>query len=318
MGVLINRRSGRNRSGIEAERRLLAANSDVLWRETDHARAAGDALGELAAAGVNLLAINGGDGSLQRVFHLIYNRRIFERPPAIAILPGGTTNMIAHDVGAMRPPVKELELLIGRLRRNDWSGGVTKRWLIAGRIGDQEAPQYGLFAGAAGVYQGTKIARRSVDRIGMRDSAGPLAGLTGLLGPIFLGRNPIKPVQARITLDGQVWDERAFLCLVASSMDKLALNLTPWWNVGSGRIKFTAVAEGAKSIWRAVWPALRGRPSPLLTEANGYFSGSFDSIEIAMKGGVVMDGETARVRPDSPVRLHVGPEAVFVKGGEGI
>ena len=160
VGVLINPHSGRNRAGIEEERRLMESNRDLVVRRTDDARGARMALAELARAGVNLLVVHGGDGTLQRVFHLLYNGSLFDRPPALAVLPGGTTNMIANDIGAARRPAEELGLLIRRLRSGDWRGAARGRWLIAARAGDAKIAQYGLFAGAAGIYQGTTLARR--------------------------------------------------------------------------------------------------------------------------------------------------------------
>ncbi|NCP03944.1 MAG: diacylglycerol kinase, partial [Deltaproteobacteria bacterium] len=57
------------------------------------------ALVDFAEQGIDLLIINGGDGTVQAVLTLLYTRKIFDQPPLLALLRAGTTSMLARDVG---------------------------------------------------------------------------------------------------------------------------------------------------------------------------------------------------------------------------
>ena len=59
----------------------------------------GPALEELAAREVSVLAINGGDGTGSAILGQLLESGLFKQPPLIALLPGGTANMNAGDIG---------------------------------------------------------------------------------------------------------------------------------------------------------------------------------------------------------------------------
>ena len=46
-----------------------------------------------------VLAINGGDGTVAAILGALLESKPFVTPPLIALLPGGTANMSAGDVG---------------------------------------------------------------------------------------------------------------------------------------------------------------------------------------------------------------------------
>ncbi|TWT10794.1 diacylglycerol kinase family protein [Reyranella sp. CPCC 100927] len=316
IGVLINRRSGRNRASLTDLRHLIVQSPDVVAQETLGQAEALEALRAFNDQGIDILAIAGGDGTLQHVFSLMLNERVFPTLPLLAVLPGGTTNMIGYDIGAARKPAKELAALLERARTGRLDEARVRRRLIAVHRSGMAAPAYGLFGGGAGVYQGTMISRRSVDRVGMRDAAGPLAGLVSLLGPLMIGRNPIKPVAARITHDDIADEPRDYIAIVVSTMERLILGLSPFWGTGSGAIRLTTVAAKPRRFSRVVLPALNGRPTADTTPANGYRSVNADHIEIDMTGGFVLDGEVLELEAGQPLRLDAGPEVTFVRGGD--
>ena len=174
------------------------------------------------------------------------------------------------------------------------------------------APAYGLFFGAAGVVQGTLLSRRSVDRIGMRDSAGPLTGLLSLAGPMLLGRNPVRPVAARVVLDGETLPAARYLALAATTMHRLSLGIDPFWGTGPGAIKVTLVREHPRRLARVLWPALHGRRHPDLTPENGYISRNVDALEVEIAERVVLDGEFYQAEPGAPLSVTAGPALTFV------
>jgi hypothetical protein len=316
IGVLINRKSGRNRAGVSELRRLIARSPEVMVRETAGPAEAAAALRDFRAREITMLAVAGGDGTLQRVFNLLFNDRIFPAPPPIGVLPGGTTNMIGYDIGAARKPDKELAALLARMRAGRLAESRVRRRLMAVRRDGDAAPAFGLFGGGAGIYQGTMLSRRSVNRVGLRDAAGPLAGMVSLLGPLVIGRNPITPVAAQIAHDGTAEPRRDYIAIMASTMQRLILGLSPFWGSGPGAIRLTTVAAKPRRFSRVLLPLLNGRPPPDATPDNGYRSVNADHIEIDMEGGFVLDGELLDVAAGRKLRLDAGPEITFVRGGD--
>ncbi|MDZ7826711.1 MAG: diacylglycerol kinase family protein [Gammaproteobacteria bacterium] len=96
MAILSNAGSGRNR-GRNALLRTLDAVSGVHHRITRSAEEVDAALAELLAPAPAVLAVNGGDGTVQAVLTALEQRGGGDCPP-LAILPAGSTNMTAHDL----------------------------------------------------------------------------------------------------------------------------------------------------------------------------------------------------------------------------
>ena len=140
IGVLINRKSGRNRAGLADLRNLIVQSPEVVARETSGHAEAAEALREFDTRGVEIVAVAGGDGTLQSVFGLLFNDRIFRTPPPLGVLPGGTTNMIGYDIGAARKPAKELAALLARARAGKLEEARVQRRLIAVHRPDTPLP----------------------------------------------------------------------------------------------------------------------------------------------------------------------------------
>lgn len=67
IGLLNNLRAGRSEVQVARLLKCIERHPDILHVETTHAAAVPEALGEFAREGVDVLAVNGGDGTLMRV-----------------------------------------------------------------------------------------------------------------------------------------------------------------------------------------------------------------------------------------------------------
>lgn len=315
LGVLLNRFGGRDRRALRRLLSALAAAGDrVVVRESESARRCGDALEALLADGVVAIAVAGGDGTIHHAITYLLSRPAGDPLPPLAILPTGTTNVTAHDIGASMSPARELRGLLLRIARGTLPAGLATRHAMAIRIGDEGTPRYGLMGGGAGIYQGTVLIRRHLRRLGARGALGPLAGMARMLGPLLIGRNPTEPVGATVTVDGTTLPPVRYLAILLSSLHSLSPGVTPFWGTGPGPLRLTLVREAPRRFVRAVWPALRGRAGTETTPENGYISLNADAIEIRMNGGFVLDGEILALHEAQPVRVGVGPQIVFVRG----
>lgn len=315
LGVLLNRFGGRDRRALRQLLIALAEAGDrVVVRESESARRCGDPLEALLADGVVAIAVAGGDGTIHHAITYLLNRPPGNPLPPLAILATGTTNVTAHDIGASTSPASELRALLRRISHDTLPAGITTRRAMAIRIGDETTPRYGLMGGGAGIYQGTVLIRRHLRRLGARGALGPLAGMARMLGPLIIGRNPIAPVGADITVDDTALPSARYLAILLSSLHSLSPGVSPFWGTGPGALRLTLVRESPRRFMRAVWPALRGRAGAATTAENGYISLNADAIEIRMNGGFVLDGEILELCEDQPVRVTAGPGIVFLRG----
>ena len=102
IGLVSNTLSKRNRSGIPRQLRKLLSHPHVIHKQIAGVSELGTALAEFASEAVDVVAINGGDGTISATLTTMFECPIFHRPAALAVLPGGMTNMIAGDVGVAR------------------------------------------------------------------------------------------------------------------------------------------------------------------------------------------------------------------------
>ena len=113
IGLLNNLNAGSNQKNVGRLLDSLRDFRDVHHIETSNAGAVPEALWEFAHHGVDILAVNGGDGTLQKVLtEILANRAFDDRIPMIAPLQGGRTNMTCLDLGTSRNPYSAIENLV--------------------------------------------------------------------------------------------------------------------------------------------------------------------------------------------------------------
>lgn len=262
-----------------------------------------------------MLAICGGDGTVQQVLNVLLSPASpFSKVPTLAILPGGTTNMIAHDVNEASRPAAVLQTILQHFDAGTLSSRTTSRPVIQLSGGDMASATYGFFFGAAGIYEATLQNRDSVDKVGLRDGFGPGLRLLAVLFKIATGRDPFAAVKMGIVADAKTYGEKPVVALLATTLEKLSLNLNPFWGSGSGELRLTMVFEGSRSLLRAIRLALRGRPHRLLTPQSGYDSLKAERYELAFDGGCVLDGETFRASRTRPIILQNITNLAFIRG----
>jgi diacylglycerol kinase (ATP) len=315
LGVLINTQSGRNRAGTQALDALLASRPDIAVQRPAQASATAAALEALSTQGVNVLVICGGDGTVQQVLNILLSPQTpFAQMPILAALPGGTTNMIAHDLNQANRPASALQTLLHHLDSGTLLSRQITRPVMQLTGGDVQSPAYGFFFGAAGIYEATMDSRKGADRLGIRDGLGPAIQILGIVFKIAIGRDPFAPTSIQITIDGNSLGQKPVVALLLSTMEKLSLGLKPFWASGAGSMRLTLVFEQSRSLLRAIWLALKSRQHPLLVPANGYDSVNADRIELAFDGNCVLDGEAFHASIARPILLQNAGNVRFLRG----
>jgi diacylglycerol kinase family enzyme len=280
---------------------VAGSGGDVLAPGTeDELRAAAESL---RRSQCEIVAINGGDGTLHRVLTALW--RVFGASPLprVALLRGGTMNTVANALGIRGGSESLLKRLVAKLT----SGYVlpaVRRELLA--IGDAVGLLFGsgAIAGFLRLYYET-------------ESPGPLAaarvlghGIVSSVRGGAYGRALENRWHGRVTVDGREWSPTDYLAVGAGAIDQIGLGFRPYPRAGSLPGKFAALgihtsASGFVTDLPLIW---RGKPmrtgkalDEMVTELRMRALGPFDYI---------IDGDLYRCSGELVVRT--GPPVEFI------
>jgi hypothetical protein len=310
LGVIYNTHSGHHR-----KRWGNPGFPGIPVHEANNPDEIGEALLRLAGEGVDLLAVAGGDGTVQSVLtHLLLGGR-FERMPLLALVPTGSTNMTGGDVGLVKVRRNGWQRLLDWARQpGDWSQHVTYRPVLKIEPGGGRAPFCGMFFGAGAIYQAVEHTQRKFHSMGLRGDVGPgLAFLRFVKAIANQDRRRLSPVQARLIDGNGIALEQEYILLLASTLERLLLHMRPFWGTEDGPVHWTAVEFGARSLLWNLPAVCRGNRRNRLMPAQGYHSHSTQRLELHLDEGYIVDGEFFRAsRDDGPVVLGTAGTAAFL------
>src|SRR5260370_12664336 len=106
VGVVVNKNKTFG-GGLSALRRILAAEGHdrLIWYEVAKSRKAGKAVRRAVRDGATLLFVWGGDGMVQRCIDSVRGLDV-----DLAILPAGTGNLLATDLGIPKDIQKAVDI----------------------------------------------------------------------------------------------------------------------------------------------------------------------------------------------------------------
>jgi diacylglycerol kinase (ATP) len=317
IGLLNNPLSGGNRSGLKNIREAAAAaRPEVLQREVQTPSDVSETLADFASREVNIVVVNGGDGTVQAALTAIFHHRFFETKPALAVLPSaGTTSMIAGDVGLKGSRMSALKRLFSWARTNSGGAAMIKRPVLKVQVPSLEAPVYGMFFGTAVIYQATHFCLQKIHTKGIRGETGAgVAMARFLLAVVLKNRSVVSPVPITIGLNQNEPQQQRYLLVLITTLQRLFLGLRPFWGSQPKPLHYTAVDDCHRHFLRALPSAMRGHKSRHLTPANGYVSHNIDEAQLTLDCGFNLDGEL--YKPDSklgPVVVGCGGQASFLQ-----
>jgi diacylglycerol kinase (ATP) len=322
IGVVNNLRAGKSQEQVGRMLDFLRSHPDVLHVETEHAGVIPDALAELASQDVDLLVVNGGDGTLQYVLTEILGSRAFgDRVPMIAPLRAGRTNMSALDLAARKDPLEGFAELIASAEDGRIGERVEPRRVlrISYGYGFQRTAQYGMFFGAGIIKRAIELNHRLFDNNSEKSFVEGVPGATlvtaGLVGRAITGDRSgiLAPDKVQILLDGEEVEQGEFHLVMASTLSRLFARMRPFWGQGPGGVRFTSVAAPCKRIGFAAPGILRGNPAEWVNPTNGYTSRNVDRAELRMNCGFTVDGELWQPDPDRSVAISAESVVHFVR-----
>jgi diacylglycerol kinase family enzyme len=313
IGVLGNPQSRRNRKLLPAIEALLGRHEDVLYIRLQHFGELEAALRRFAAAGVGLLIISGGDGTISATLTQIFAHDVFAEPPRLAILPGGTSNTIAGDVGLRGSPLDALERCLRTVTQEPETCEQVERSAI--RLDyDREKPAVcGMFFGTAAVCDAIVLRRRLFPQKWLPDPIAAAMTLAVVLGTAALGRPGVLSGQSiAVNLDGVAAGPRQYTIVIATTLERILLGGDPFWGTGPGVIKFTSIGSPPRGLVRHAYRLLYGRDRERLPPAT-YASAAADRVTLHMDCPFNLDGEFYEPGPGGEVILSRTPPARFIR-----
>jgi YegS/Rv2252/BmrU family lipid kinase len=208
--------------GLDELRKLLSDQGvdDVIWYEVGKSRKAPDKARKALKKGADLVFVWGGDGMVQRCADALAGS-----DAALAIVPAGTANMLAGNLGIPQDLAAAVHLgFHGRRRRLD--------------LGKLNGEHFAVMAGAG--FDGELI--RDADR-GLKDKAGRLAYVWTALKHV---RDDAVPV--RIRIDGRKWFDGKASCVLLGNVGTITGGIRAFDDarVDDGRLEVgVATARGA-------------------------------------------------------------------------
>jgi diacylglycerol kinase (ATP) len=295
--MISNPASGHNRDQFAGIRAIIDGCPAIHHRITDSPADIAAVLRELAALRVDVLAINGGDGTVAAILGELLESQLFDTPPLIALLPGGTANMNAGDIGVRGALPKAVARFCrwceGERAR---AGKVAQRALMRVVVDERQPARYGMFLGGGAVIHGTEYAHKEIHSRGLRDdfslALGTLRTVWGVLrdDPAFN-----RHVTITLRLDDAAPVQRDTLILAVSTLQRLSFGMRPFWSTEPGNIRLTLMEQGCTRFARTFFSIIRGRPNAHALPHNGYHSHNADHMTLAMAGKINLDGELLEV-----------------------
>lgn len=314
--MISNRSSRGNRKFLPRIESVVRGYPFIHHRITESSAAIREVLSEFASQSVDVLAINGGDGTAAAVLGCLLNESPFEQPPKVVLLPGGTANMSAGDVG-MRG-----NLLRAVIRLAEWGEGkhgsdqLLQRAVLRVQPGPEQPASYGMFMGAGIIMQGTEYAHREIHSRGLGDQLSLGLGLVRTVWG-WLRHDPqfYQPVRLGYALDdNEPATEEDTVLLLVSTLQRLFLGIRPYWGQEPGVLRLSVIRDHPEHFLRAFPAVLRGRPNRFVTPQAGYLSHNAQHIKLYMTGSYNLDGEIFHAqRAAGPVFISIAGEITFLK-----
>ena len=316
IALLSNPKSTGNLAQLPRIRAFCAEHTDIFHYEVERADQIGEAMRTIARISPAVLAINGGDGTVQAALTELYNGGHFvDGTPPVAVLPSGKTHLIALDLGAQGDPVDALEKLLD-IARADLAPHLVARELISLSGGESGiTPVIGMFLGGAGLADVMLYCRERIYPLGLPNSVSHfITAIAVVLRQVFglrasfLPPEP-APLSVSVRREGAITGRFAFLFV--TTLEKLLLS-GEVGSHGNGPLKFVAVEQKPVSMLRAFFASLMGRLGR--TKLAGVHVEEADEIAIEGEASqVILDGETFRAGVGKPILLKPAQPLSFVR-----
>lgn len=319
VGLIVNPKSGKNSgSGLKLAG-LLVDKPGVLVEIIEDFSQLGTIMDRLAQAGIDTLFISSGDGTVQAIQTDIAEQNRFAQRPRLCLLPHGTTNMTAADLGfSKRDVADQAEFIIASAARDMASEVRIRPTVRVVNPGDGQT-RHGMFLGTGAVWQGTKYCQSDVHKTGLKGDWATFATLaTALIKAAFLPANPRdetridRPFEMNVDAGNKTHAKGGQLLFLATTLEKLILGTRPFWGGKKGPLRSTIIPYPPPNVFRWSLPLMRGAEERKVPD--GCISFCQPRVEIETDCPFVIDGEFFEPPQNGALIIETGPDFSYVCG----
>ncbi|MEM8798838.1 MAG: acylglycerol kinase family protein [Pseudomonadota bacterium] len=296
IAILTNPTSTSNKRNLERIRAFTKKVDRIVHVEIGDISEVEQALELIERAGPpDALLINGGDGTVQAVLSVIFNRHPFPKGvPPLAVLPAGKTNMIAADLGAPKNHLKVAQKLVDLIRSDAFSESLVQRNLLAVRFREEQKEAiYAMFAGAASIVSAIHYTRRTVYALPLPKGISHIFVFVRLCIDVLMGARsetgPARVEEMKINLRGGGVFKGRFLLILITTLDQALLRFKTNFSGRKAGLRFLAVEGRAGAFFRAVFGIISGRLGKAFVP--GSHIRQVDKMRISLEGEITLDGE---------------------------
>jgi len=298
VGVISNPRSRRNQA-TDLSSRIAPGMLAAAPTTPQHLA---DTLTSFAAQRIDLLVIDGGDGTVRDVITAA-DAAFGSALPPLAVLPSGKTNALALDLGV---PF-------------DWSPADASAALEGGHVQTRSPVEItaaggkvlrGFLFGAGGFVRATELAQRT-HRIGAFGNLAVALSLAGAFAQTVVGGrgNPWRTGNRMRIADPATGEtsERDLYVLFGSTLKRLPLGTKPLGRTGPG-LDILAVDAPPRLLPIAAAAVLAGMEGEWLRRLGYHHCHAVPAFQLALDSGFILDGEmfpggALTVRTGAPIRF---------------
>jgi len=315
IGVISNPDSTRLRHEMPQFRDVISRYPAILHRELDTIDDMLPILQSYSEQGVDLIAINGGDGSLQLAVTKLLNDQPYGELPYLTVLPAGQTNMTAGALGIHGAP-SDLIDLIGR----KWASGAldtqtVEMPFVGMRLTPQDETIYGAFFGTAAIVRGIYTCREKFHPMKLPSWLTHILTLGYLLcssiNPFKTDKSPMRREDVTMRFDTENHEKRPYFIVLVTTLNKLVLGMAANTDVGEGALRFLSVDYGGLNLFRALRTLIFGEPRSKLVK--GFVRRKMSRLTINCACPVTLDGEMFDPTPGQPIELTASDPLKFVR-----
>lgn len=309
LGIISNPLSDGNsgRKGIPANPDRAVSRADTLFAAPAALDELPGVLHSFAEAGIEMLAIDGGDGTVRDVISLL-PWTFGDAWPTLAILPSGKTNVIARDVGGFGHGAAGMAHLFFRLDHKPLRFAERPCLDVTWTTDGTQHTALGFVLGAGAYSYATQMAGAWSHDRGIKQGRAVALVIARMLAKARRGDISEGVVDLSFTPEHEIPtpSEPHFLVLT-TSLDRLMLDLWPFPDGGEGGLHWLAMTAPPRHLIRDLWRAWRGK----VVVGDGVRGGRTDSLELRLAEPFVLDGELYTPGADG-VTVRTGPTLRFL------
>lgn len=312
-GLIVNPRSGKQSGKGLALAGQLRNDPTMTVRVLDRFEQIGQFVDDMARDNVSDLFISSGDGTIQEILTHIAERKPFRQPPRLALLPHGTTNLTAADLGLRLRSIDAQAQFMRSLSPSELRARSTIR---CANPGDGKV-RHGMFVGTGAVAVGTQFCQQAFNAKGVKGNWATFATLASAVAKsVFSKPDPLdntrldRPFNITVEANGHRYAQGQQLLQMSTTLDKLVLNTRPFWGGKTGSIRTSIFPYPVPSVVRWLLPVMYGGENRKAPPNSASFCS--ETLTVASKSYFVIDGEFFAPPADEPLRLECGPVFTYL------